>query len=284
MPEPLPSSSSTGIDATFAHETRPSQPRFFLAALLSAMLPGAGHFLVRRWRKGVFLLVTVGVWFVTYCWLRLPRTVYGAILPILALVGLCVFATWDVAYSGKHDRKKPSQWWLAVLLPVALYAATVLGNLALRAAGFRLFSVPAASMAPAIPQGSRVIADSPYYGNKRLQHGEIIVFVSPHDPQLLLVKRVIAVSGESIKVEGETVLIDGKVIAEPYVRFEGSPNELPWVVPTILPEGKLFVMGDNRSFSFDSRYKEFGLVDVSAVRGKVIYALPSWKSDLRSFD
>lgn len=97
-------------------------------------------------------------------------------------------------------------------------------------------------------------------------------------------KRVIAVGGETIKVEGETVLINGQRFPEPYAVFKGSSADLPWVEPTILPADKLFVMGDNRNLSFDSRYEEFGLVDVHAVRGKVIYMFPPMSSDLKRFD
>lgn len=282
MLEPLLGSSSTAVDS--APPLASFRPRPLLGAFLCAFVPGVGHFLVRRFRKGILLLLILGVWFVAYCLLRLPRTAYGAILPILGLAGLCVFGAWDVAYNGQRLETKPSQWWLAALLPLALSAAAVFGNLALRTAGFQVFSIPAASMAPAIPQGSRVIADRRYYVNRKIQHGEIIIFISAMDPQLLMAKRVIAVGGETIKVEGDTVLINGERVSEPYAVFKGSSGDLPWVGPTILPADKLFVMGDNRDVSLDSRYEEFGLVDVSAVRGKVIYMLSTMSSDPKRFD
>jgi signal peptidase I len=281
----MPWLSSTAVDsAAPAEDGRVSPRRLLLAALLSTLLPGAGHFLVRRYGKALLLLLILGVWFVAYCWLRLPQTAYGAILPILALAGLCVFGAWDVAYSGGRPEPKPSQWWLAAFLPLALYAGSAWGSLALRTAGFQVFSIPAASMAPAIPEGSRVVADRRYYVNRKIRHGEIIIFVSAMDPQLLVAKRVIAVGGEKIQVEGETVLINGERISEPYAVFKGSSRDLPSVGPTILPADRLFVMGDNRNVSFDSRYEEFGLVDVNEVRGKVIYRLSTINTDLTRFD
>jgi signal peptidase I len=84
---------------------------------------------------------------------------------------------------------------------------------------------------------------------------------------------VIATSGDTIKIQGDVVYLNGKLLSEPYTRFEGPEDALESVAPTTLPAGKLFVMGDNRHVSFDSRYARFGLVDIAAVRGKVIYAL-----------
>jgi signal peptidase I len=286
MPEPLPAPAAVGLDSVpaIAPEVRPSNTRLFCGALLSATLPGTGHFLLSRWRKGIFLLLVFALWFLGYWWLRLPQTVYGVLVTFPAAIGWCVFATWDAAYAGKRPGTMPSQWWLAALLPAALLAGVVHSNWELRASGFGTFSMTGSSMAPAIPEGSHLMVDRWYFRQRAPHRDDIVVFPSATKPGVLLVKRVIAVGGETIKVEGETVLINGKAIVEPYARFEGSSNELPWVVPTILPAGKLFVMGDNRHLSFDSRYKEFRLVDVSSVRGKVIYTLPSLGSEIKYFD
>jgi signal peptidase I len=110
------------------------------------------------------------------------------------------------------------------------------------------------------------------------------VFDAPNSPGVLLFKRVIVIGGDTIKMEGDTVYLNGTLLSEPYARFEGQANALLWSVPPdTLPPGKFFLMGDNRHLSFNSRYPEFGLVDVSAVRGKVIYALPSLGSEIKKF-
>jgi signal peptidase I len=283
MTDPTSQPASTAMQAVPAQERYAS--RFFLAALLSALVPGTGHFLAKRRLKGLLLLAVFVVWSGAYCWLRLPRTIYGMLLPVLVLVGLCVFASWDVAYSGKVPHTKPSQWWLAALLPAALIAGSAHLNWAVRVSGFRTFSVPATSMAPAIPEGSRIVADLRYFQRRAPQRGDIIVFQAPMTPGVILLKRVIAVGGETIRIEGDSVLINGEPLPEPYAMFDG-----PILDPTIqtgsttLPAGKLFVMGDNRRVSLDSRYEEFGLVDVTTVGGKVIYALPSFQSDIKYFN
>lgn len=257
----------------------------FCAALLSAILPGAGHFIIGRWRKGVSFASAFAVFSLVYWSLRLPQTIYGAALPIFALIFLCVFATCDAAYAGRDARTRPSQWWLAVLLPAALLGVVVHDNWEIRAAGFAAFLVPSSSMAPTIPEGGRVMVDRWYYRHAMPRRGEIIVAISPSYPGIFIAKRVIAVSGETIEVRGDTVLINGQPIEEPYAMFQGPvPYALQQIGPVTLPNGKLFVMGDNRHVSLDSRIPKFGLVDVAAVRGKVIYGMPSWKSEVKKFD
>jgi signal peptidase I len=252
--------------------------------MFSAVLPGAGHFLVGRWRKGLVLLAVFAIMFLAYRWLRLPQTIYGAVLPIWVRVGFCIYATWDAAYGGKQ-RPKPSQWWLAALLPTALVAGVVHGNWVLRASGFGVFSVPSQSMAPAIPLGSRVMVDRSYYRHATTRHGEIVVFTLPKSPGIYLLKRVIAVGGETIEVRGDSVLVNGTKIDEPYALFKGPvPTEIARVRPFTLPAGTIFVMGDNRHLSLDSRQPDFGPVDYSAIRGKVIYELDWFQGDVKRFD
>ena len=128
-------------------------------------------------------------------------------------------------------------------------------------------------MAPAFPEGSDLVVDTRYYRHESPRRGDIIVFPASTRPGLLLFKRVIATGGDTIKIEGDVVYLNGNLLSEPYAKCEGSGDALLSVAPIALPAGKLFVMGDNRHVSFDSRYAGFGLVDITAVRGKVIYAL-----------
>jgi signal peptidase I len=252
--------------------------------LLSALLPGAGHLLVHRRFKGLLLFLTFVLMFVLFWWLRLPRTIVGIIAPIPLLIGLCVLATWDAAYASTRTDSKPTQWWLAILLPTALFAGAIHFNWQLRVSGFNVYSIPSTSMSPTIPFNSRAMVDRWRYHDNTPQPGDIIVFVPPSDSSIVIVKRVIAVAGQTIEVDRDRVLVDGHHISEPYAVFKGVlPAELSKVAPIKLAQDKIFVMGDNRHISFDSRM--FGPVDVSAVRGKLIYVVPSlFKGDAKTLE
>jgi signal peptidase I len=274
----------SAADPSLAQANAKAGPQFFVAALLSALLPGLGQLLVRRWRNGLLMMLAYAALFTVCFWLRLPQTFFGVVVSMLALIGLCVLAASDAAYGGQRPETKPTQWWLAALLPAAMLVGTVDGRLALRVAGFRTFTALGTSMAPALPEGSHLVVDGRYYRHKHPKRGDIIVFDSPTRPGLLLFKRVIATGGDSIRVEGDTIYLNGRPLSEPYARLEGPLIAQPWVAPATLPADKLFVAGDNRNVSFDSRYQGFGLVDSTSVHGKVIYALPAWGSDIKKFE
>ena len=90
----------------------------------------------------------------------------------------------------------------------------------------------------------------------------------------ILIKRVIAVGGQTIEIDAKNdcVLVDGKVIDEPYIKE--SMDFLFWGTKKYeVPEGKLFLMGDNRNKSADSRDIRIGLVDEKYVLGKVFYRI-----------
>jgi signal peptidase I len=228
------------------------------------------------------LFLAFVVEFLLYLGLRLPRTLVGVIAPVLAVIPLCVLAAWDAAYAGKSGPAKPSQWWLALFLPAALLAGMVHSNWQLRASGFGVYSLASRSMAPTLPLNSRLMVDRWHYLHVSPQRGDLIVFLLPTDNSVLIIKRVIALGGETIEVQGDTVLVDGKPISEPYLMLEGPvPDSVGRFNQVTLPAGTVFVMGDNRHESFDSRF--FGPVDMRSIRGKVIYTIPSFTTNGRTF-
>ena len=115
-------------------------------------------------------------------------------------------------------------------------------------------------------------------GFKKINRGDIVIFKYPQDENVNYVKRVIGLPGEEVLIQGKTVYVNGKALDEPYAHFSDSTDENSSsrnYGPVAIPEGHLFVMGDNRDNSYDSRY--WGFVPVKNVFGTPLFTF--WSFD-----
>lgn len=144
--------------------------------------------------------------------------------------------------------------------------------LALLIRGFVLesFLVQGSSMEPTLQHGNRLLVNKITYRFSPPQRGDIIVFHAPPSPSKDYVKRLIAVAGDRVRVEDGVVFVNGEPLDEPYVAA-GDHSNLP---EQIVPPGSVFVLGDNRARSQDSR--EFGFVRVDEIVGEafIVYWPP----------
>jgi signal peptidase I len=131
---------------------------------------------------------------------------------------------------------------------------------------------------------TRFVVDCRYYQQHDLSHGDLVVFSSPIQPEISLVKRVIGLPGDTVVGRDGQIIVNGNELQEPYVAREGAPKSaLDNFGPFTVPPGKFFVLGDNRNNSFDSRSKKFGFGDVNAILGKPLYTIPGFShSEIRS--
>ncbi len=161
------------------------------------------------------------------------------------------------------------------LFLIALGAA---GALVVRHFLFEGIYLASDSMAPTLATGVHVFADKFAYAFDTPRRGDVIVFDSPVDPEKGLVKRVIAVGGDTIEIRRKHVIVNGQELVEPYVQYV-RPNEIlvgDNFPPLVVPASSLFVMGDNRDVSGDSRdWKapdgtHIPFIPISKVRGRVM--------------
>jgi signal peptidase I len=118
------------------------------------------------------------------------------------------------------------------------------------------------SMLPGLHTNQRLVVEKVSYRLHPPHRGDVVVLRLPHNPAELLIKRVIALAGDTIEIRDGTVLVDGQVLTESYVAE--STNGV--MASRLVPEDSVFVMGDNRGQSNDSR--SFGPVSVSSVVGR----------------
>lgn len=130
------------------------------------------------------------------------------------------------------------------------------------------------SMIPTLHENDYLIINRIEYKIGQPKDGDVIVFKSDLEQidgtNKDLVKRIIGVEGDEVLITGGNVYVNGKQLDEPYLQ-EGTYTE--GEIDLVVPEDKLFVLGDNREVSLDSRYEKVGLVDVSDVEGKVFVRL-----------
>lgn len=129
------------------------------------------------------------------------------------------------------------------------------------------------SMYSTLEEGDYLIINRMSYKFKEPERGDIIVFKSDlqqdDGSSKDLVKRVIGVSGDTVKIENSKVYVNGEELVEPYINDEVTEGD----IDTVVPENSVFVLGDNREISLDSRYDSIGFIDDSDILGKVFIRL-----------
>ncbi len=152
----------------------------------------------------------------------------------------------------KRSRRARGLEWIVIIV-----VATVVA-LGVRAYVAQDFVVPSTSMWPTLQVGDRILVNKLAYDLHGIHRGDIVVFRRPpneHCPPpevAYLVKRVIGLSGETLSSRGNHVYVNGRLLHEPWLPSSGADLGTP-IPTTTVPKGDIFVMGDNRVFSCDSR-------------------------------
>lgn len=248
--------------------------RRIFSAMLSAALPGAGHLLLGKTRAGIAFLCAFCFLALMYWPLR-PRSWLTLELLVLGLIVLCTVAAWHALRTPSQRASQGPRVWLLWLVPLALLVSWGHSNWLLRAAGIRPFGVPSTGMERTISQGGHIVVDLRQYRDSKPKYPDIVVI---QKDGTFFVKRVIAVGGDTIEGRNGAIIVNGNRLEESYIQHIGNPKapvQLNEFGPIYVPPGKLFVMGDNRDVSWDSRMPEFGLVGEESIAGGVIYILGS---------
>jgi signal peptidase I len=127
--------------------------------------------------------------------------------------------------------------------------------------------VEGTSMLPRLEDQDRLFINKFVYRFEKIERGDVVVFYYPRDPEKSYIKRVIALPGDQLQINHGQVIVNGQMIAEPYVpgRFVDGRS----VEKIVIPQHEYFVMGDHRSISSDSR--DFGPVERRLIYGKAAF-------------
>jgi len=193
----------------------------------------------------------------------------------------------SVAVTGERKKAKSTFREYAESIVFALLLALFIRSFIVQA-----FKIPSGSMIPTLQIGDHILVNKLSYGIrspfwdlfllsfKKPQRGDVVVFIFPEDRSKDFIKRVIGIEGDMVEIREKRVYINGKPLEDPHAHIEGdAPERGPLNVrdnygPKQVPENYIFVMGDNRDRSYDSRY--WGYVNLDDVKGRAFMIYWSW--------
>ncbi|MBQ6153114.1 MAG: signal peptidase I [Ruminococcus sp.] len=157
--------------------------------------------------------------------------------------------------------------WIGCLLAALVWVLILMTFL------FRVIDVDGTSMEPTLVNTDKVVITDLFYTP---HDNDIIVISHAEEYNKPLVKRVIATEGQTLKIDFDKneIYVDGKLLEEDYTMGDTIMGNIPEEdLPEVIPEGKVFVLGDHRDVSLDSRYEEIGLIDVESIIGKAQFVI-----------
>lgn len=266
-----------------------------IAALMSAVLPGFGQLYNGRVNSAIwiflcFCLLTIPLMAIVALYLPVALTLPVLVLSLVLTLGLWLYAivaAWRQASLSKRYRRPAWQTgglYAAVFVVCSLIILPLLVNW-VQSRQVQAFRIPSGSMQPTILAGDFLFANKNYncpYCRKNVQRGDAAVFVYPNNRNLYYIKRIIALPGDEVEFAANGLSVNGVALSAPGEApeagevIEESINGVSWRAiagtvadgsrTVIVKPGHVFVMGDNRDHSSDSR--KFGQVPLSDVVGR----------------
>jgi signal peptidase I len=277
-------------------------PHALWAGLLSLVVPGLGQVYAGAWGLGVALyVVAIAIDFSSLAFTRLVPPTPGALSAVAT--GLLIFRSAVAIDAVRRVRSRPMTaprpWyrstWLAAVVMIAIGIGVQLAREDSYSPGWRSFHVASGSNMPTLLTTDYVMVDTSRSGVVPA-YGDMIVFRHPRDPKVDYIKRVVGLPGDRVQLRSGTLYLNDKAVPrEPQGEQyrETLPNGRSYMILETpqsasasteefkVPADSLFVLGDNRGNSLDSRHKEVGYVPVANVVGPVrtIY----WSTDPSRF-
>jgi signal peptidase I len=269
-------SSAPAASSPARHHAR----RPWLAALLSLLLPGLGHVYAGRFTRGVaaFAILSLASLVATWAYLTVPPSRWLLALVTMLSIGLLVGVAVDAARLAREAQrpyqiKRVNRWYAyAAVVALGLGLGAVLEIL--RERFLEPYRNPSAAMANALLVGDWFFVDKRESTRTALAHGAIVVYQSPEDASNKIVKRIVGLPGDSLVARHDTLIRNGRVVIEPYVSIAPYRSDVDSALsagmgnwgPLRVPPDSVFVLGDNRHASKDSRH--VGFISARNVVGK----------------
>lgn len=252
-----------------------------IAALLSIITPGLGQVYNGQLKKGIIFYFVVFLLPFLMALTGLQYHFYGMLGLLVFGIAFYLFIAREALFTAIKMKeiilKSYNRWYyylLFVILAIGINTITE-DFIKIESLGIKAYKIPSGTMMPTLLIGDHIIVHLKYYKKNIPKKGDIIVFKYPENPSRDFIKRIIATEDDIIGSKDKMIYVNGNVLNEPYVQHvdkqirTNSIDPRDNFGPLTVPKGKVFVMGDNRDQSYDSRY--FGFVGIEAIKGKALY-------------
>lgn len=264
-------------------ETKDRKP--LLAALLSFITPGLGQLYNGELKKGVIFFILILVLSVLLALAGLQYHFYGLLTFLLCDISAQISVSIEAFLKAKKIRELSLQpynkWYYYLLIVLLSFGVDWLTDHSI--VGIDHYRIPSGSMETTLLVGDYIIVDLNRYKKSTPRTGDVVVFKFKNDPSKLTIKRVVGNEGDVLESRDKIVYINGTALNEPYTIHvdpaiatgEIAPRDN--FGPLTVPNGKIFLMGDNRDQSYDSRF--LGYSDKKDIIGKVLFIVWSKQKD-----
>ena len=177
----------------------------------------------------------------------------------------------DITKKDKKDRTLKEKFIISFYENISMFAVGAVAVMLIFTFGFRVSGIEGTSMLPTLEDGDRVVLTA---FDGKPERGQVVIITQPNAFNKPVVKRIIATENQTVDIdftEGK-VYVDGELLSEPYIN-NPTINGDDVVFPVTVPEGHVFVMGDNRQGSTDSRSTKIGFIDENYILGVVKYRM-----------
>jgi signal peptidase I len=255
-------------------------PSPWITALLTVLTPGLGHIYLGQARRGItlFVLVMIADTLLMFAMMGVLARFWMFAVSLGLLLGLWLYIMVDAIGRAYRMRDYPhegyNRWTTyagAFVLACIIFAAPCIYAVHANASGQLLvLNAVTPSMEPTLRVGEYFLADATYYRSRAPSRGDVAVYLHPKQAHLYYIKRIIAVEGDRVAIKGGRAVVNGMMVEEPYLDALVADSRFANMPELRVPTGHVYVLGDNRSNSVDSRDTvAHGAVPVANLIGRV---------------
>jgi signal peptidase I len=252
----------------------------WITALLTVLTPGLGHIYLGQARRGItlFILVMIADTLLMFAMMGVLARFWMFAVSLGLLLGLWLYIMVDAIGRAYRMRDYPhegyNRWTTyagAFVLACIIFAAPCVYAVHANASGQLLvLNAVTPSMEPTLRVGEYFLADATYYRSRAPSRGDVAVYLHPKQAHLYYIKRIVAVEGDRIAIKGGRAVVNGMMVEEPYLDIAVADGRFANMPEVRVPPGHVYVLGDNRSNSVDSRDSvAHGAVPVGNLIGRV---------------